>query len=285
VAGKGVMANTILTMAILAAGMYGILCLILFFMQAKLLFYPHIPSRELTAKPSDIGLDYESVTITTSDNIRIHGWFVAARPEKATLLFFHGNAGNISHRLDSIKIFHELGFSIFIIDYRGYGQSEGTISEQGTYLDAEAAWNYLTQTRNIPEQQIIILGRSLGGAIAAKVAAKYNPGVLILESVFTSVPDLAARLYPVFPARLLSRFRYDARKMVESVACPVLIVHSPDDEVVPFENGQQLFESAPSPKEMLRIQGDHNNGFRASKGTYSGGINKFVEANLSGNSR
>lgn len=276
------MGNSIVSAVILVAGIYGLLCLILFVMQSRLLYYPTVPSRGLTAEPSDIGLDYESVIISTSDNIKIHGWFVPARPERATLLFLHGNAGNISHRLDSLRIFNQLGFSTFIIDYRGYGQSQGKISEQGTYRDAEAAWNYLTQARRIPRQQIIVFGRSLGGAIAAHVAGRFIPGILILESSFTSVPDMAARLYPLVPARLLSRFQYDARKMLESVTSPVLIIHSPDDDIIPFENGQLLFESARTPKEMLKIRGDHNSGFLVSGSLYTEGISSFIEANLPG---
>jgi fermentation-respiration switch protein FrsA (DUF1100 family) len=274
------MVNFIWSIVILAAGIYGILCLFLFFTQAKLLYYPNIPSRKLTASPTDIGLDYESVSVTASDGTTIHGWYVAAQPEKGTLLFFHGNAGNISHRLDSIGIFHDLGLSTFIIDYRGYGQSQGTISESGTYLDAEAAWNYLTRTRKIPVRQIIVFGRSLGAAVAAHIASEYQPGALILESAFTSVPDMAARLYPIFPVRLLSRFQYDTKKMLGSVFCPVLIIHSPDDEIIPFENGLHLYESARQPRELLRIRGGHNEGFLVSGSIYTEGINNFIEANL-----
>ena len=273
-------ANIIWTIAILAAVTYGALCLFLFLMQSKLLYYPDLPSRKLTASPVDIGLDYSPVTIKTSDGVTIHGWFVAAQSEKGTLLFFHGNAGNISHRLDSIKIFHDLGLSTYIIDYRGYGQSQGVISEQGFYLDAEAAWDYLTQTRKIPAKQIIVFGRSLGAAIAAHIAANHLPGALILESAFTSVPDMAARLYPVLPVRLLSRFQYNTKKMLRSVSCPVLIIHSPDDEIIPFENGLQLYDSARQPKELLRIRGGHNEGFLVSSSRYSEGLSKFIGTHL-----
>ena len=273
-------ANIIWTIAILAAVTYGAFCLFLFLVQSKLLYYPDLPSRKLTASPVDIGLDYSPVTIKTSDGVKIHGWFVAAQPEKGTLLFFHGNAGNISHRLDSIKIFHELGLSTLIIDYRGYGQSQGVISEQGSYLDAEAAWDYLTQTRKIPAPQIIVFGRSLGAAIAAHIAANHLPGALILESAFTSVPDMAARLYPVLPVRLLSRFQYNTKKMLRSVSCPVLIIHSPDDEIIPFENGLQLYDSARQPKELLRISGGHNEGFLVSSSRYSDGLSKFIGTHL-----
>ncbi|UCD66573.1 MAG: alpha/beta hydrolase [Deltaproteobacteria bacterium] len=276
------MSNIFWSITILAAGMYGALCLYLFLMQAKLLYYPNIPSRKLTASPKDIGLEYESVSITASDGVTIHGWFVPAKEERGTVLFFHGNAGNISHRLDSLKIFHDLGLSSFIIDYRGYGRSQGSISEQGTYFDAESAWSYLTEKRNIPAQEIIVFGRSLGGAIAAFVASSKNPGALILESSFTSVPDMAARLYPIFPVRLLSRFQYNTKKMLQSVSSPVLIIHSPDDEIIPFENGQMLYESARAPKSMLTIHGGHNEGFLVSGSMYRDGIENFIEATLLG---
>ncbi len=276
------MFNIIWTIIILAGGLYGALCLYLFLMQSKLIFYPNIPSRKLTLSPADIGLEYESVFINTSDQVTLHGWLVPAPEEKGVLLFFHGNTGNISHCLDSLKIFHDLGLSSLIIDYRGYGRSQGTVSEYGTYLDAEAAWNYLTEIKNIPSQKIAVFGRSLGAAIAAYSAAKHPPGALILESAFTSVPDMAAKLYPVFPVRLLSRFQYNTRKSLLSVKCPVLIIHCPDDEIIPFENGLQLYQSAVEPKGMLEIQGGHNNGFLLSEKRYVEGIEKFMTLNFPG---
>jgi len=279
-ASRVMMSNTIWFITILAAGMYGALCLYLFFMQAKLIYYPDMPSRKLTASPAEIGLKYESVSIAAGDGVTIHGWFVPAQQERGTLLFFHGNAGNISHRLDSLKIFHDLGLSTFIVDYRGYGSSQGSLSEQGTYLDAEAAWNYLTGTRNIAARQIVVFGRSLGAAIAAYIAAEQKPGGLILESAFTSVPDMAARMYPVFPVRLLSRFHYNTEKFLLSVSSPVLIIHSPDDEIIPYENGQKLYNSAREPKEFLKIQGGHNEGFLASGRAYTDGISNFIDASL-----
>ena len=279
---RGAMFNLIGAILLLAGGLYILLCLYLFLAQENLVFFPNIPSRELTASPADINLEYEPVSIKTDDQVTIHGWFVPASEEKGTLLFFHGNAGNISHRLDSLRIFHDLGLSVFIIDYRGYGQSQGTISEKGTYLDAEAAWNYLVETRKISSKKIIVFGRSLGAAIAAYSAERHAPGALILESAFTSVPDMAARLYPIFPVRLLSRFQYNTKKLLQSVNCPVLIIHSPNDEIIPFENGVQLYQKAREPRTMLELQGGHNEGFLVSGKTYIEGINKFLTANLSG---
>jgi fermentation-respiration switch protein FrsA (DUF1100 family) len=276
------MFNICWSIIILAGGLYGALCLYLFLMQSRMIFYPQIPSRQLTSNPADIGLEYESVSIVTKDKITLHGWFVPASDEKGVLLFFHGNAGNISHRLDSLKIFHDIGLSTLIIDYRGYGRSKGVISEQGTYLDAEAAWIYLTETKNIPAQHIVVFGRSLGGAIAAHSAARETPGVLILESAFTSVPDMAAHLYPIFPVRLLSRFQFNTKKSLQSVNCPVLIIHSPDDDIIPYENGLQLYESARLPKQILEIRGDHNEGFLLSGKTYTDGLRKFINSSLTG---
>lgn len=264
----------------IAALIYALLCTYLFFMQEKILYYPNVGGRELQSSPADIGLEYESVSLRTSDDVLIHGWFVKSEKNIGTVLFFHGNAGNISHRLDTLRIFNHLGLSTLIIDYRGYGQSEGDISEQGTYLDAEAAWTYLTELNNTDPLKIIIFGRSLGGAIAANLAAKKRSAGLILESVFTSVPDMAAKLYPVFPVRLLCRYQYDAKMSLDAVVSPVLIVHSPDDEIIPFENGKELFAQANEPKSFLQIRGGHNDGFISSGPLYYEGLEKFIKSCL-----
>jgi len=276
------MVKIIWTIIVFAGTVYGMLCLYLFLMQARLIYYPDTPSRELTASPADIGLTYEPVAIVTSDRITLNGWFVTAREQNGVLLFFHGNAGNISHRLDSLRIFHEMGLAALIIDYRGYGRSQGEISEQGTYLDAEAAWNYLTEEKKVPSDRIVVFGRSLGGAIAAHCAAHHKPGALIIESAFTSVPDMAARLYPFLPVRLLSRFRYNTLKELQSVNCPVLVIHSRDDEIIPFENGRQLYQAAPEPKRFLETKGGHNDGFLVSGQNYIDGIKSFIASSLSG---
>ena len=265
------------TLLFVVGVMYGAFCLYLYLMQGRMIFYP---VRKLTASPADIGLHYESVSLTASDGVKLHGWFVPAQAEKGALLFFHGNAGNISHRLESLKIFHDLGLSTLIIDYRGYGESQGTISEKGTYLDGEAGWDYLARVKGFPPQEIIVFGRSLGGAIAAYIAGRKQPGGLILESVFTSVPDMGARMYPYMPVRLLSRYQYDTRKALQSVTCPVLVVHSHHDDIIPFKNGLQLYETARQPKRFLEIRGDHNEGFYVSGKIYIDGLDEFVASTL-----
>ena len=197
-----------------------------------------------------------------------------------TVLFFHGNAGNISHRLDSIVIFHRLGLNVFIIDYRGYGQSEGKITEKGTYRDAEAAWNYLNHTQGISGKQIIIFGRSLGASIAGWLANKHTPAALIIESGFTSVAAMGQRFYPFLPVRWLTRFKYDTKQYVKNVSCPVLVAHSIDDEIIPYEEGREIFQAAPGPKQFLEMQGGHNDGFVVSGAVYVEGIKSFINESL-----
>jgi fermentation-respiration switch protein FrsA (DUF1100 family) len=264
---------------LLAAVFYGALVLFVYLSQSRLLYLPDLPSRTLGSNPQQAGMAYQDVALDTEDHVRLHGWFIAAPPERrrASLLFFHGNAGNISHRLESIAIFHELGLDVLIIDYRGYGQSTGRPSEKGTARDARAAWVYLAEQRGIPANEIILFGRSLGAAIAARLATEISAGGLILESGYTSVPDLAARVYPFLPVRLLSRFRYDTRKALANVACPVLVIHSREDEIVPFAHGEALYAAAREPKQLLVIRGGHNDGFWISKPDYMAGLARFLD--------
>lgn len=263
-----------------AASLYGALLLLLFILQPRLLYYPNLPSRDITATPEDIRLSYEPVAIVTEDRIKLDGWFIPAQDARGVLLFFHGNAGNISHRLDSLKIFNDLRLSVLIFDYRGYGRSEGRPSEQGTYRDAEAAWRYLTEQRHVPPHDIVFFGRSLGAAVATHLASRHAPKALILESAFTSVPDFAAELYPFLPARWLARFRYNTEDYLRSVDCPVLVVHGRDDEIIPYAHGERLFAAAREPKRFLEIWGGHNEGFLLSGQHYVKGLDAFLTAYL-----
>jgi hypothetical protein len=239
---------------------YGGLALLLYILQSHLVFYPET-GREITATPSQVGLAYEDIHLNTSDGISLHGWYIPAPQPHGTVLFLHGNAGNISHRLDSVQMFHRLGYSTLIFDYRGYGDSGGTPTEQGTYRDAEAAWRYLIEQRHIPSCRIVLFGESLGGAVAAWLAARQKPAALVIASGFTSVPDFAQHIYPYLPVRWLARIRYDTRENLRSVAAPVLIAHSPEDEIIPFEHGRALFAAANPPKLFLELAGGHNDGF------------------------
>lgn len=269
--------STIWHILVYAAIAYVTFTFVMFLLQSRLIYYPNMPSRAVTATPDQVGLIYEGVKFAAEDGVRLDGWFLPAETPRGVLLFFHGNAGNISHRLESLRIFRDLGLSTFIFDYRGYGRSEGKVSEQGTYRDAEAAWRYLTVERGIPEQSIVYFGRSLGASIAAHLAMTHVPKALILESAFTSAPDVAARTYPFLPVRWLARFQYNAREYLESVTAPVLIVHSPQDEIIRFEHGRALFASANEPKRFLEMRGGHNEGFLVSGKTYVNAIDAFLK--------
>jgi len=237
----------------------------------------YAPERTITHNPKTIGLEYEEVTVRTKDGLSISGWYIPAKNEKAVVLFCHGNAGNISNRLDSVRVFHGLSLSVLIFDYRGYGKSEGRPSEEGTYLDAEAAWDYLVTIKKIPPGRIVAYGRSLGAAVAAEIATRRSPAALIVESGFASVPDLGKKLYPWLPVKLISKFRYATIDKIGAIRCPKLIIHSRKDDIVPFEHGRMNYEKALPPKEFLEIRGGHNDGFLLSGRIYTAGIEEFLE--------
>jgi fermentation-respiration switch protein FrsA (DUF1100 family) len=262
---------------------YAVLAAALFFYQPNLLYFPDMPTRQIQTTPEVIGLEYESLTLTTSDDEQLDAWFIPADPARGTVLFCHGNAGNISHRLDSIRIFHDLGLSVLIFDYRGYGQSTGRPTEKGTYKDADAAWQYLVEQRGTQPENIILFGRSLGASIAADLATRQPAAGVILESAFTSVPDVAAQLYPWLPVRWLSRYQYNTRKKLADIHSPVLIVHSRDDEIIPYSNGERLYEAANEPKLFLELRGGHNDGFMVSGDSYIRGLETFLNKDLDNN--
>ncbi len=277
VAWKTIDMRTFVSVLTIAASIYFVLVLMLYLLQDRMVFLSNLPGRSLTASPNHIGLNYEDVSLATSDNEDLHGWYIPAANPSGVLLFFHGNAGNISHRMDSIKIFHELGLDVLIIDYRGYGQSSGKASEQGTYLDAQSAWEYLVNNRGITPDNIVIFGRSLGAAVASWLAARTSPGAVILESCFTSGLDMADRLYPFLPVRLITRLKYPVIDYVKRFSSPLLVVHSRQDEIIPFDMGQSIFAAAPEPKEMLVLTGDHNGGFLLNRDQYLVAIGKFLD--------
>lgn len=246
----------------------------LYFAQESFVYFP---DRKLAGTPANAGLAYEAVTLVTEDDVRLGGWFIPAPKSRGTLLFNHGNAGNISQRLESIRQFHDLGFDVFIYDYRGYGESAGKPSEEGTYRDAEAAWRYLTETRRVAPERLVYFGRSLGAAVASQLATRHPPRALIVESAFISVPDFGAEVYPWLPVRWLARLQYPTRENLRSLHVPVLVIHGRNDEIIPFRHGEALYQAANDPKEFLEIRGGHNDGFLVSGSRYTGGIDVFCD--------
>lgn len=283
------MARMIWNLLIPVAIAYAAVLLLVFVFQSRLVFYPEV-GRTVTLSPEAYGLRFEEVRIGTSDNETLVAWWVPAEDARGAVLFFHGNAGNISHRLDYLLMFNRLRYTTLIVDYRGYGRSTGSPSEEGTYRDAEAAWDYLRHARAARPEHVVIAGESLGGAVASWLAARVSlipspspeggretdgaplregegPGVragpraVLLFSTFTSATDLGADVYWFLPVRILSRIGYDNLDNLKSIRAPVFIAHSRDDDIVPYRHGRKLYEAAREPKAFLEMRGGHNDGF------------------------
>lgn len=262
-----------LLVLVLVTATYVGLCLMAFLFQKRLTFFPE---RRLAASPSDTGLRYEEVSVETEDRVQLHAWWVPHPEARGVILFFHGNAGNMSHRLDTLRFWNELGFSILIFDYRGYGHSGGQISEAGTQADARAMWRYLTEVRGHAPGEIVLFGRSLGAAVAIELATHVRSAGLIVESAFTTMADMARRAYPWLPVRWLLRMRFDSLNRIRRIDAPKLFVHSTDDEMVPYDMGRTLFEAASGPKQFLPIVGTHGDGWLRSGVVYRDGVAAFV---------
>jgi fermentation-respiration switch protein FrsA (DUF1100 family) len=264
----------LLTVVVTTVIAYAGICAYMYLFQDRFLFKP---TREIEATPALVGLDYEDVTLTAADGVQLHGWFVPSERPRAVALYFHGNRGNISQRLESLKIFHRLRLSAFILDYHGYGRSGGRPSEQATYVDAQAAWDYLLKERHIAPANIIVFGRSLGAAVASWLIVRQRPAAAVIESTFTSLPDVAAETYPLLPVRWLTRFRYNTLENLRQAQCPVLIAHSREDAVISFQHGKRLYEAAAGRKDFLEMMGDHNDGFITAGDDYLHALDGFLD--------
>lgn len=240
---------------IIPVAVYVILAILLTLFQGKIVF---LPGKTIFMTPGDAGMEYEDLFIEVSEGVSINAWYIPAENAKGTILFCHGNAGSMSHRVETAEIFHSLGMNVMLFDYCGYGRSLGKPSEMQTYRDAEAVWNYLVDKISISADKIVVLGRSMGGPIAAKLAKDHQPVLCILESTFTSVPEMGKSKFPIFPTKLLVTIKYPTIDYVSEIKSPMLIVHSPDDEIIPYWMGEKLFEAASEPKEFLKLSGGHN---------------------------
>ena len=245
------------------------------FIERRLIYHPE---KDLGSDPSNLGLAYEDVVFTAGDGVRLHGWYVPGSRD-VTFLWFHGNAGNISNRLSNLKeMHHELAVNILIFDYRSYGQSLGTPSEQGTYLDAIAALDSLRSREDVSIDKIVYYGRSLGGALAVELATQEPPYGLVLESSFPSVPYMARKANPLLPLWRLLRTKYDSAAKVPRLQVPLLQIHGDSDDTVPLEAGSALFEAANTPKEFYVIPGaDHNDTYLVGGTAYWEKLREFID--------
>ncbi len=258
------------------------LCVILlaYFLQDYMVYHP---TGDIIMTPADISLQYSEFNIVP-DKLRpdekINGWYIPANKNKGTILFLHGNARNISYRCDSIKLINDAGYNCLVFDYRGYGKSGGEASEENIYRDSLCAWTYLTETLKTKPETIIIHGRSLGGGAASWLAGKTNPAGLVLESTFTSMPDIAQDKIFFAPVKFFCRNKFDTINRLDKFSFPVLFVHSKDDNLIDYSHGQKLFARYNGPKKMIAISGDHNTGFISSGLNYYLPLKKFYDSVL-----
>jgi uncharacterized protein len=255
----------------------------LYLAQPRLIFHP---KSQLEKTPAFFRLRHEEVWLpvkTSTGKIeRLHGWWMPADGAAiGTLLYLHGNGINIGANVDQANRLHKLGFSVLLIDYRGYGLSEGGFpSEANVYQDAEVAWKYLVEERYIPEEEIFIYGHSLGGAVAIDLATKRpNAAGLVVQSSFTSMIAMASQQWytRIFPTELLVRERFDSITKVKSLKLPVLFIHGVADDLIPYTMTQTLYQAAPQPKQLLLVPGrGHNNALIDRE--YLGIMQQFAEA-------
>jgi fermentation-respiration switch protein FrsA (DUF1100 family) len=237
------------------------------------------PDKTIDQTPKDFGLSYEDIWFESRDGVRLHGWLVPASGTTHLLLFCHGNAGNISHRLDNIRLLHQRGISVFIFDYRGYGRSDGSIDEKGFYLDSEAAHQVARKWTEQNKAKLVVFGRSLGGIAATHLGATQVCDGLILESTFTNMGAMARAHYPLPFAERLLRHRLNAVDEIVQVRSPILFFHGDRDRVVPIRLGQELYKAAPNPKEFVILPGaGHNDTYFVGGQDYFRKIEEFVRS-------
>ncbi len=280
--GKNKMAEIVWPIIRIAAAVYIGLSILVYVRQTKYVYYP---SRKVIDNPSDINLHFEDVLLKTQDGETISCWYVPSGGYEGSgrmVIFSHGNAGNIGDRLGTIEVFHRMGYDVMVYDYRGYGASTGTPTEQGTYWDALAVWNYVKGEKGIPPEKIVLFGRSLGGAISAWLAEQVGPGALVLESAFRSAPAMARKMFPYLPINLICKFDYNNEERLKNITCPIVVAHSVDDEMIPFSHGQKLYERAGEPKMFVEMRGGHNSGGLDADSAYQARLKEFLAEHIDG---
>ena len=240
-------------------------------------WFVYYPMKGMDADPSRIGLAYQDVYALAEDGVRIHGWFVPRPGARLTFLIFHGNAGNISHRLGWIQILRELDAHVMIIDYRGYGRSQGRPFEKGLYRDARAAYQWWARERAADHSRLVLIGESLGGAVAIDLAASVPVDGIVVQSTFTTAWDMAKKMMPVGLLQPLTGVRFDSEAKIRKIGCPKFFIHGNQDEIVPFRLGRKLYEAAAPPKEFYEVPGaGHNDLLWIAGPEYAARLGHFV---------
>jgi uncharacterized protein len=241
--------------------------------------FVYYPSRQLSADPGNVGLNFQDIAVVAEDNVKLHGWFVPSEGAKRTIMIFHGNGGNIGDRVPWVQLLHDLGVHVFIFDYRGYGKSEGKPFEEGLYRDARAVYDWWVRERRPRGEKLIIFGESLGGAVAVHLAARVPAAGLILQSTFTSARDMAKTMFPIGLLLPLTGVRFDSEKEIARVACPKLMIHGTRDEIVPFRLGKRLHDVAPHPKLFYAVpEAGHNDLVWVAGAEYSRQMRAFLSS-------
>ena len=239
----------------------------------------YIPSVRFERSGEWLGRPWEDVYFQAADGTVLNGWFFPCNEESlcpnVAVLLCHGNAGNISHRFGNYAVLLDAGLNVFAFDYRGYGRSKGVPGEKGTYQDAEAAYHWLVE-KGFAETQIVGLGESLGGGIVSELAIRVPLGGIIVQSSFTSIPDLGAELFPWLPVKSLSSIRYDTQGKLSEIHVPVMIMHSREDSLVRFSHAEKNYAAANDPKRLWELEGDHNDTLASNAESYRNGIKEFL---------
>ena len=223
--------------------------------ERRSLYHPRV---RFAKTPAMVGLPFEEIRFVAEDAVLLHGWWIAAPDAPGTVLYCHGNGDNVGDLVDDAATLHTCGWNVFLWDYRGYGQSRGRPSEKGTYRDARAAYEVVRARHGGADRPpVLVIGRSLGGAVALYLATRQPVSGLVLESSFTSTPDLCRLYYPKLPAGLICRFRYPSLERIRGLRVPLLVAHGRADDVVPFAHGRALYEAAPGPKRFVELRGPH----------------------------
>jgi hypothetical protein len=236
-------------------------------------------SRDVWRTPADPPFvwTFERLTLPIGDE-QTDAWYIPVEDTKGVILFSHGNGGNIADRMEHYAMLRDLGYDILAYDYGGYGKSTGKPSEKRCYQDIRAAWDYLTKTRGIPANRIVLYGESLGGGATCELAKDVQPRAVILQSTFLSVAKRAKEIMPIIPVGLLLKHRFDNDTKIGRITAPILVIHSHEDTIIPYRHGRGLFDLANGPKTFLELQGDHNDCIFTSEEVYREGMRQFLES-------